>query len=201
MAALKDWPAYFPEDLRRAGRSLALPAGRRVFRTGEQARHLFHLLEGEVRLFRLTPSGDEALLQRALPGDFFATAALALAAYPCEAVCTLPSRLQALPLDAFRAALRRPGRFAEHWVREMSLRQLSLCAACERLHLKGARERILHYLATEGRGSPPRVRLTAPLKVWAQELGLVPETLYRTLRALEREGVVVKQGNTLGLAG
>jgi len=56
------------------------------------------------------------------------------------------------------------------------------------LALRGAAERIEHYIESEGEDG--RLELTCTRKAWAAELGLTHEALYRALAGLERSGKI-----------
>jgi CRP/FNR family transcriptional regulator, dissimilatory nitrate respiration regulator len=64
-------------------------------------------------------------------------------------------------------------------------------AQCERLSLRSAPERIVHYIEAEG--SDGRLELRQTKKAWAAELGMTHEALYRALAALVRAGRVDAQ--------
>jgi DNA-binding MarR family transcriptional regulator len=63
------------------------------------------------------------------------------------------------------------------------------CSRQERLRLKRARDRVLHFLACEG-GATGVVTWVSHLSELAAELGLERETLYRALAGLEAEGLL-----------
>lgn len=72
-----------------------------------------------------------------------------------------------------------------------------LRAQSERLTLNSASDRILHYIETEGEDG--RIVLDRTRKVWATELGLTHEVLYRTLRKLREDGAIVIDGRQIAL--
>jgi CRP-like cAMP-binding protein len=110
----------------------------------------------------------------------------------CSAIAERPAVVRAVPIRAFRAALRRDAEFANAWSRETAQRAKRLQRTVERLSLIRASDRILHYLATEGDGV--EVRLAFPLREWARQLGMTGETLSRVLADMEAEGNVVRIG-------
>jgi CRP/FNR family transcriptional regulator len=70
------------------------------------------------------------------------------------------------------------------------------CSRYERVRLRRAEDRIVHYLITEG-GADGSVTLEGPLTDWAAELGLQPESLYRALARLRAEGRIEGEGGTV----
>ena len=65
--------------------------------------------------------------------------------------------------------------------------------------LKGARERVRHLLLTEGSGAAHRYTLHGSVKDLAVDLGLTHEALYRTLAAMERENLILREEGSLVL--
>ncbi|HXZ50080.1 MAG TPA: Crp/Fnr family transcriptional regulator [Usitatibacter sp.] len=172
-----------------------------VFRRGEPVRSVFLVLEGEVHLSRFSRDGGEIALHRAGRGQFFAEAALSGDRYHCNAIASRDSTLLAFPARKVRTLLAEDATFAREWTALLARQLQGARARLERLALKSAAERVLHYLQTEGAGDRCEVRLPGTVKDLAQELGLTHEALYRTLARLKRERVVGQQGDTLFLSG
>jgi CRP/FNR family transcriptional regulator len=187
----------FPDDLLAVGRELKLAKGERLFSLGEAIDRVFYVQQGELRAVRCLADGSEAVMMRARDGEFFAIASLFLPSYPCDAEVGINTRLLSFPQPYFRAVLGRDPAFALALVREQSLGVKTQCARVERLRLKRARDRVVHYLACESREG--LVRLAMPLIEWADELGMEPETLYRVLAELKDEQVIARRGKEIRL--
>jgi CRP-like cAMP-binding protein len=97
----------------------------------------------------------------------------------------LEATVLCVPRHTVRHSLKEE-RFATAWRTELSRELRRLRAQCERLSLKGAPNRIIHYLETEGEHGA--VTLTQTKKQWAAELGLTHEALYRTLTKMRNSG-------------
>jgi len=206
MGATVDWRAltrahpelsFLPQPLRVAATRHALGKGEAVFRLGARPQAVYFLLAGEVRLVRRSRTGGEVILQRVRRG-FFAEASLESGTYHCDAVASQQSELLHIPLRLAREALEGDHAFRRTWIAHLSRALRRSRAQCERLALKSAPERILHYLESEGTDGV--VTLTTSRKAWAAELGLTHEALYRTLARLEAEGHVIRRGPELRLA-
>jgi CRP-like cAMP-binding protein len=205
MAARLDWLALarahpelslLPVPLRATAVVRTFDRGEAVFRIGARPQAIHFLLAGEVRLVRRSRAGGEVILQRTRRG-FFAEASLQSNAYHCDAVASQPSEVLRIPLGATREALDGDPAFRRAWIAHLSRELRRARAQGERLALKRARERILHYLESEGTDGV--VTLTMSRKAWAAELGLTHETLYRTLARLEAERLVIRRGSELRL--
>ncbi len=198
-ATLANLPAYLPAALRTLGRQITCPKDGWVFRKGDPVQAVFLVLNGEVRLSRFAKDGSEIALHRAGGGEFFAEAALNAPRYHCNAIASQPSTLLAFPAGKIRELLAKDPEFAQQWVALLARQLHAARARLERLALKSAAERVLHYLHTDGKGPRCEVALVGSVKDLARELGLTHESLYRTLARLEQDGVVVRRDHRLGL--
>lgn len=186
--------ADLPASLRAAARHRTVRAGEVLFRQGDAPRVVLFVLSGEVRLVRYGPSGEEIILQRGT-GGFFAEASLWATNYHCDGVVARSGELLEVPRQSFDKALTGNPAFQRAWMQHLAREVRRLRAQCERLGLRGAAERIIHYIESAG-GS---VSLAQSRKSWARELGLSHEALYRSLRRLQDEGVLEAEGQTLTL--
>ncbi|WP_315782651.1 Crp/Fnr family transcriptional regulator [Bradyrhizobium sp. SZCCHNPS1003] len=195
LARLSPLLAALPAAARLQTRHIQVPHQGTVFCRGDRPRAMFFVLTGEVRLLRRSRAGDDIILQRARRG-FLAEASLDQASYHCDAVAAQDSALLAIDRKAFAEVLRRPeirDRWYDHLARELR----TVRAQSERLSLKTARERIVHFIETEGEGG--EVELGRSKKDWAAELGVTHEALYRALARMERDGELIVDGTRLRL--
>lgn len=186
--------AALPASLRAAARVQPFAARQTLYRQGQRPRAVLCVLEGEIRLVRRSPRGDEIILQRAR-GGFVAEASLDASAYHCDVVAAAAGRLLRFPSAVFRQALEHDAAFNRAWSGHLAQEIRRLRAQCERLGLNGAAARILHYLEAEGRDGA--ITLTQSRKAWAAELGLTHEVLYRTLRRLREDGTLRIDGDRI----
>jgi CRP-like cAMP-binding protein len=191
--------ANLPPALRAIGHPVAYSKDGWVFRKGDAVRAVFAVLEGEVRLSRFARDGSETALQRARRGDFFAEAAIDAARYQCNAIASRESTLLAFPVDKVHTLLAADPAFAREWAGLLARQLHSARARLERVALRSASDRVLHYLHTDGKGPRCEVTLAGTLKDLARELALSHENLYRTLARLQQDGTVGRDGNRLFL--
>jgi CRP/FNR family transcriptional regulator, dissimilatory nitrate respiration regulator len=187
----------FPAALRSSATSVAFEAGATIFRTGSPTHSVFFVESGAVRLIRFGREGEEVVLHDARAGEFFAEASLDSARYHCNAVASTPSELLQVPAGALRELLDADQEFARQWVSLLARQLRAVRTRVERLSLKSAAERVRHLLVSEGRGPQCEVVVAGTLKDLARNLGLTHEVLYRTLAAMERAGVIEREGTTL----
>ena len=187
--------AALPESARRLTRSLEIQRQSTVFGRGDRPQAMFFVLSGEVRLIRRSKSGGEVVLQRTRRG-FLAEASLDQPTYHCDAVAAEPTQLLAVQRKAFTLALAVDD-FRDRWIAHLARELRKVRAHTERLSLKTARERIVHFIETEGEAG--MVDLHQSKKDWAAELGLTHEALYRTLAQMERSGELTLEQSRLTL--
>lgn len=182
--------------LREAAIPRRLAQGERLFSIGEAPRRMYYVVDGELRLVRNSRVGGETVLQRARRG-FLAEASLVSAAYHCDAVAVEASMVLVFPITEFRRLLDGDAAFRAGWTAHLAREVRRLRARCERLSLKGAAARVLHYLEIESDdGETSRI---PSRKAWAAELGLTHEALYRTLARLRDRGAIRIDGERIAL--
>jgi len=166
-----------------------------LFSRGGVPKFMFCILSGEARLSRTSRMGGEIVFQRTRRG-FLAEASYDQRAYHCDGVASQNTRVLAFPLEQFRAALTTT-EFRDIWLKHIGQELRRVRAQAERLSLRTARERILHFVETEGVDG--QIVLSQSKKSWAAELGLTHEALYRALRTLTDDVTLRISGRHIGL--
>jgi CRP-like cAMP-binding protein len=177
-----------PPRVREAASERDLAKGALLFAQGARPRAMYCVRSGEIRLIRTTSTGAEIILQRTREG-FVAEGSLDQAAYHCNAQAIARTRVVAIPRTAFKTALDHAP-FRDAWISYFGAELRRARAQSERLRLRTARERILHFIETEGRDNA--IKLSVSKKAWAAELGLTHEALYRALAAMITAGELIE---------
>lgn len=170
--------------------------------TDELSQRLHFVMSGEMHLMRMSPDGQECLIQRYVTGDFFCLSSL-LSGRCCNSFAVSAASAQILfwSQEWLRRLLQSDARFYGNLVKQMawqveqerSLRTLSRCVGTDSklvaylLHkLDSAHCSILHKtLVVDLR----------PIGLTAQELGVARETLSRSLQRLVRvDGISYQRG-------
>jgi len=168
-----------------------------LFRQGRKPERMFYVADGEVVLQRAGAHGEKIVLQRARQG-FVAEASLQSSRYHCDAVVTVSGDLVSVPIESVKQALLADSAFAMRWIGMLNHELMRLRLRCERLSIKGVRHRLLHLIETEGQGGS--LPLGAGLKSMAAELGVTHEALYRTVAALEKQGLLRRAGGHIRIS-
>lgn len=173
---------------------IAVAANDFLFRLGDVPRDLYLVLEGEARARRYGTDGAEIIMQRSRSGELFAEAGMVAPRYSCEGFCPVGSRVLRFPIATIKQQIVSNGDFALRFSQFLAMTMRRQCARYERLRLKRAGERVLHYLNCELTGpAGTDLELDIPLAEWADDLGLEPETLYRALAELEKKGLIARE--------
>ena len=185
--------AAIPQRVRRATQTQAISKSAHLFSRGDRPQAMYFVTSGEVHLVRSSLTGDQIVLQRAQKG-FLAEASLDQLRYHCDAIAVRPSELLVIPRKAFRDALADEA-FGKIWMAHLAGELRRVRALAERMMLKTAEARIVHYIETEGNDGS--IVLNGPRKDWANELGLTHEALYRALARMEGSGSISVHDRTL----
>jgi CRP-like cAMP-binding protein len=152
------------------------------------------VISGEVVLLRSGAQGEHIVLQRVRRG-FVAEASLQSANYHCDAIVTVAGDFIVVPIAPIRQALLTDSAFAIRWIGMLNQEVKRLRGQCERLSLKGVRDRLLHLIESEGQSGS--LSLGTGLKSIALELGVTHEALYRTVAGLEKQKILLRENGQI----
>lgn len=169
--------------------------GTLLFQQGDPASDFFVVLEGWVKLYRLTPEGDEAVVAIFTRGETFAEGAMFMGGrYPVAAETVAPSRLLQIDGTQLRKNIRENPDLAFPMLASASLHLKSLVEQIEQIKLLSGTQRIAQFLlrlcSAEATG-PTTVELPYEKALIANRLGMKPESLSRALMRLRPFGVTV----------
>lgn len=173
----------------------ALAKNEMLFQQGDKPETLFFIVTGEAVLSRVSGHGETTILQRCKAG-FLSEASLLSEKYHCDAYATQSGLAITIPIQAIRNALMESD-FAIKWVQLLSREIMRLRTQSERLGLKDIKSKLLHLIETEG--TKGTLTLQSDFKSLASEIGVTHEALYRTISALEKDGILLKTPNSLQL--
>jgi CRP/FNR family transcriptional regulator len=171
------------------------PRGELLFSDGEQAEGFYVVLDGKVKVYKLSAEGKERILHIVHRGGTFAEAAIfGDGLYPACAEPLLPSRLLFIPKAGFLALLASNGRIAINMIAGLSRFLRQFAQQIEELTFKDVPSRLSRYLLDLARGQRVTVELPISKSQLASNLGTVSETLSRTLRKLSDDDIIRVDG-------
>jgi CRP-like cAMP-binding protein len=179
-------------QLRRLGR------GDMVFRVGEPCESFHVTVTGQVKLFGISPAGQEKVIELIGPGNSFAEALMFMdKPYFINAQALTDTLLLSVGKAAVLAEIQGDSRFALRMLAGMSRRLHGLVRDVQAYALDSGVQRIIGYLLREqpdDEGAADRV-LTVTLPVSkatvASRLSITPEYFSRVLHELEDAGLIV----------
>lgn len=171
--------------------------GQTIFSEGDAATTLYIVIEGRVRIFKLSPEGKEQILHMAEAGEPVGEGALFSGrSFPAYAGANSGCRLLVMPRDALMTAIREDPSVAFSMLSVLSTRLRRFVHLIEGLSLKEVPSRLASYLLflNERHQGMGRFTLEMSKGHLASFLGAAPETLSRILGRMEAAGIIESQG-------
>ena len=168
------------------------PKGQVLFQHGEPADAFFIVLDGWVKVFRMTPSGEEAVFGVFATGETFAEAALFLGgAYPASAEVVEDARLLCVRGTPFRDRLLARPEISPSMLASMSRHMHQIIGQVEQLQTRSSAQRLADFLVGLCPVEEGSAVVTLPYdkSLIASRLGMKPESLSRALSRLRELGV------------
>ncbi len=170
-----------------------------IVRQGEEADRFFHLQQGEIALLKSGQDGTDVEISRIRPGQWFGEVVLfAAGLYPANARALKDSEISVYRCADLVSLMESDPQVSAFFLHLLAGKCLALTKRLEELTVMPVRERFIRYLyrlcGSSGRAcplnGPCKFELPAKKRVIAAELGIVPETLSRAIKALEEEGLI-----------
>lgn len=171
---------------------VAKPNRATLFLQGDPVDCFYLIIEGWVKLSRLTPGGEQAVIAVFAPGETVGEVAmLSLREFRATAELVAPARLLAFPAKQFIATLRDNGDLALNMLASISRHVQYLNQQSEQLQAKTASQRVGNFLLPliHERNGSTVVHLPYDKSLIAARLGMKPETFSRALAKLRQIGV------------
>lgn len=178
-------------QLRRLGR------GDMVFRVGQPCEEFHVAVTGQVKLFAVSPSGQEKVIQLVGPGGSFAEALMFTGRpYIISAQALTDTLLLTVSKQAVLDEIERDPRFALHMLAGISRRLHELVNDVEAYALHSGMQRVIGYLlrdqeAADGvDAAAVTVSLSVSKATIASRLSVTPEYFSRVLHELKSAGLI-----------
>jgi CRP/FNR family transcriptional regulator len=184
------------DTLARIAHSMRLDKAQPVFWAGDDGKGFYLVQSGRVKIFRTSFSGKEQILHVFGFGEAFGEVAVfAGDKFPASAVTLEPSELLFFPRDAFRRLLAREPDLALQMLALLSKRLRAFVNKVEELSLKEVPARLAsHFLLLAAASRAEIFELDLSKTELSKYLGTIPETLSRTLKKMEDQGLISGNG-------
>lgn len=174
-----------------------LARGEAVFRVGEPCEAFHVTVMGQVKLFAISPAGQEKVIELVGPGQSFAEALMFTdKPYIINAQVLTDTLLLTVRKSAVLAEIDRDPRFALRMLAGISRRLHGLVSDVEAYALHSGLQRVIGYLLRDQAGDDDKpgqeVTVSFPVSksTIASRLSLTPEYFSRVLRELESAGLI-----------
>jgi len=171
-----------------------------LFLAEEDARGFYYVISGEVRIFRMDDSGREVEIVRLRPGEFFGEAiAFASGKFPAFARAARDTEVFFFERPAILKSVQTDPAVAEFFLMLLANKCILLNERIETLNLRTVRQRLAQYLLAHCSAAERScdVNLTIKKSDLAKHLGTISETLSRTFRKIERDGLIEVRGRSI----
>jgi CRP/FNR family transcriptional regulator len=166
--------------------------GHTIFSEGESGYGFYVVVDGRVKVYKLSPDGKEQILHLFGPGEPFGEVPVFSGqVFPAYAETLVDSRLLMFPRDEFLRLLGNDPTLALSLLAVLSKRLRQLTALIENLSLKEVPGRLAAYiLSVADEENPRNITMDISKGQLASLLGTIPETLSRIWARMLREGYI-----------
>jgi CRP-like cAMP-binding protein len=168
------------------------PKGQLLFQQGDTANRFYVVLGGWVKIFRLTPDGDQAVMGLFARGESFAEAAMFMGGrFPANAEVVEQARLLRVESGPFEKRLHAEPEIAVAMLASVSKRMHYLVGQIEQLQVRSGTQRVADFLLKlcPDQEGPAEILLPYDKTLIASRLGMKPESFSRALARLRDLGV------------
>jgi len=173
-----------------------------IFSEGDEGDGFYVILQGRVKVFKVSADGKEHILHIFTPGQTFGEVPVfAGEHFPASAEAIHETRVLFFPRSAFLALLAKNPSLSLKLLADLSVKLRQFAAQIENLALKEIPARLATYLLVlaEEQGRDDHVTLSISKGQLASLLGTIPETLSRILAKLSSQELIQVEGRKIVL--
>jgi CRP/FNR family transcriptional regulator, dissimilatory nitrate respiration regulator len=169
-----------------------LADGEILFCQNEPSKAIFVVDSGCIKLIHYTDQGKNVNHYSVKPGEYFAEVALFYEAYLCTAIAESSTRVISFPKQLFLNSLEKDSNLSRNFTEQLARRLHQTKLLLELRGIRSARDRVLHYLRMTIPPNEKILNLEQPLKEIANDIGITPEVLSRTLTQLQNDRILTR---------
>jgi len=171
--------------------------GRIIFSEGDPGSGFYVVVEGTIKIYKISMDGKEQILHIFEKNEPFAEAAVfAGTTFPAHAAALKASRVFFFPRDAFIDLIKREPSLALNMMAALSVRLKKFAHLIEALSLKEVPGRLASHLIFlhQQQNEAFEIDLKIAKTHLASLLGTIPETLSRILGKMQKQGIINSKG-------
>lgn len=173
-----------------------------IFSEGDDADGFYLVVEGRIKIYKLSTEGKEQILHIFGAGEPFGEVPVFSGqAFPANADAVTRSRLLFFPRSDFVALITNNPSLALNMLAVLSMRLRQFTVQIENLSLKEVPGRLAAYLIylAEEQNNPGQVALPVSKTQLASLLGTIPETLSRIFSKMNNQELIRVDGRNIAL--
>ena len=174
-----------------------LGEGEPLFEQGDKANRFYLVLKGQIKLYRLSPAGNEKVIDIVTSGNTFAEALMFLdrPRYPVGAQALEKSEVISIDAVDFADMLRNSVETCFLLLGDMSQRLRGLLRDINEISMQSAACRVAAYLVKLAPPGQAGFELPFAKQILASRLSVTPETFSRIIRKLTDEKIISVSGS------
>lgn len=188
-----------PESLQRSLSTRTYETGEILYHSGDRLEGIHILTAGRIRLAGYSSEGRLVTFRFITPPGSFGEWDLLSGIASVSAISETHSQVVLLPRVEILALYQQSTGLTQAITQQLIQTIHHLKGGVELREIRSARNRVLYYLHQILPPDQQQIGFEMPLKDVATEMGLTPESFYRTLAQLEREGLITRYPGGLNL--
>jgi len=176
-----------------------LEEGQLLFAQGEDVTNFYLVLSGKMKLFRVSPDGQEKIIEIVPQGEVFAEALMFMDQphYPVSSAALSDTVVIGIDTSDFKAMLWDSVETCLLLLGDMSFRLRKLVHEIDTLTLHSGTCRVANYLLQQIQDGQECIELEVAKGVIAARLSVKPETFSRIIKNLRGQDILSIEGNKI----
>jgi CRP-like cAMP-binding protein len=187
------------ERVYRHSKLARLEDGQLLFAQGEDVSYFYLVLQGKIKLYRVSPDGQEKIIEIVPAGEVFAEALMFMDQpyYPVSSAALSDTIVVGIDAKDFKAMLWDSVDTCLLLLGNMSFRLRKLIHEIDTLTLHSGTCRVASYLLQQAPEDQQCFDLDIAKSVIAARLSIKPETFSRIIKNLREQGILSIDGNKI----
>jgi CRP-like cAMP-binding protein len=192
-------PLDMQKRVRKHAKLHRLKEGETLFSQGDEMHAFYLTLSGSIKLYRLSPEGQEKIIEISNAGHIFAEALMFMEHphYPVHASALTDAEVIAIDAQDFSNMLRTSVDACFLLMADMSQRLHHFIKEIDDLSLHSGTCRVATYLFKQAPADADIFRLDVPKGVIAARLSVKPETFSRIIKNLSERNLLTVNGSQI----
>jgi len=178
-----------------------LSDGQLLFNQADKVSSFYMVISGSIKLFRMSPDGQEKIIEIAKPGSVFAEALMFTnkTDYPVSSAALSDAEVISINAKKFHDMLWDSTATCLLLLGDMSLRLRKLVNEINTLTLQSGTCRVASYLLHEMPEHTKDFKLDTTKKTIAASLSIKPETFSRIIKNMNNQGILSISGSNVSI--